>query len=70
MSTQTGAKAKNGKFKTYFKGVKAEMKKVVWPTRKELVNYTAVVIAVSVITSLLVALLDFGIRNILSLFIK
>ena len=70
MSTQTGAKAKNGKMKTYFKGVKAEMKKVVWPTRKELVNYTGVVIAVSIITSLVVALLDFGIQRILSLIIK
>ena len=28
----------------YFKGVKVEMKKVVWPTKKEAVSYTAVVI--------------------------
>ena len=27
---------KQGKFKEYFKGVKTELKKVVWPTRKEL----------------------------------
>lgn len=70
MSTQTGAKGKNGKVKTYLKGVKAEMKKVVWPTRKELVNYTAIVIVVSVVTSLVVALLDFGIQRVLSLIIK
>jgi preprotein translocase subunit SecE len=30
--------------KDYFKGVKTEMKKVVWPTRKELVSFTGVVI--------------------------
>lgn len=30
--------------KEYFKGVRTEMKKVVWPTRKELVSYTSVVI--------------------------
>ena len=33
------------KLKEYFKGVKLEMKKVVWPTRKELGTFTAVVIA-------------------------
>ena len=31
-------------FKEYFKGVKIEMKKVVWPTKKELGSYTAVVV--------------------------
>lgn len=30
--------------KEYFKGIKTETKKVVWPTRKELVSYTGVVI--------------------------
>ena len=28
----------------YFKGVRTEMKKVVWPTKKEMYNYTRVVI--------------------------
>lgn len=28
----------------YFKGIRIEMKKVVWPTKKELGSYTAVVI--------------------------
>lgn len=28
----------------YFKGIKTETKKVVWPTRKELISYTGVVI--------------------------
>ena len=31
-------------FREYFKGIKTETKKVVWPTRKELVSYTGVVI--------------------------
>lgn len=33
-----------GGMKEYFKGVKLEMKKVVWPTRKELGSFTAVVL--------------------------
>ena len=32
-----------GGLKEYFSGVKTEVKKVVWPTRKELVSYTIVV---------------------------
>lgn len=35
---------KEGGFKEYFNGVKFEMKKVVWPTKKEVVSYTSIVI--------------------------
>lgn len=30
--------------KGFFKGVKAELKKVVWPTKKQLLNTTALVV--------------------------
>ncbi len=33
-------------FGEYLKGVRLEMRKVVWPTKKELVNFTVVVLAV------------------------
>lgn len=36
--------AKKSGMGAYFKGVRTEMKKVVWPTKKEMYNYTAVVI--------------------------
>lgn len=36
-------KKKKRGLKEYFQGVKLEMKKVVWPTKKELGAYTAVV---------------------------
>ena len=38
-------KRKRGSIKEYFKGVKLEMKKVVWPTKKELGSFTAIVLA-------------------------
>ncbi|PKM83963.1 MAG: preprotein translocase subunit SecE [Firmicutes bacterium HGW-Firmicutes-11] len=38
--------------KDYFKGVRTEMKKVVWPSRKELVSYTSVVILTCVVFAL------------------
>ena len=34
---------RTGGLREYFKGVRVETKKVVWPTRKELVSYTIVV---------------------------
>ncbi|MCF6461410.1 preprotein translocase subunit SecE [Clostridium sp. Cult3] len=68
MSAQTGAK--KGRVSTYFKGVKAEMKKVIWPTKKELVNYTGVVVLISAIVGLVVWVLDLGIHRVLSLIIK
>ena len=37
--------AQKGSVKEYFKGIKLEMNKVVWPTKKELSSLTVVVIA-------------------------
>lgn len=46
------------KMTTYFRGVKAEMKKVIWPSKKELANYTGVVIMVSALVAIIVWILD------------
>ena len=40
----TTPKRKKGSIKEYFKGVRLEMKKVVWPTKKELGSFTVVVL--------------------------
>ena len=39
-------------FKEYFKSVRVEMKKVVWPTKSELISYTGVVIGVCAVCAL------------------
>ncbi len=52
---------KKTNFKVYFRGVRTEMKKVVWPTRKEVVSYTAVVIAVCAAFALAFWLIDTGV---------
>ena len=54
-------KEKKPGFKEYFRGVRTEMKKVVWPTRKEVVSYTAVVIAVCAAFALAFWLIDTGV---------
>mgnify|MGYP000358609046 FL=1 len=38
--------------------MKAELKKVVWPTRKELINYTIVVFVTVVFISALIGIVD------------
>lgn len=42
----------------YFKEVKAEMKKVVWPTWKQITNNTAVVIASVIVVGIVIWTLD------------
>lgn len=45
--------------RSFFKDFKAEIKKVIWPTPKQLVNNTVAVISIVLVTSALVFILDF-----------
>ena len=54
-------KAKKTGAKDYFKGIKLEMGKVVWPTRKELGTFTGVVIATCAVFALGFWLIDTGV---------
>lgn len=50
--------------KGFFKGVKAELKKVVWPTKKQLINNTVMVLVLVVALSVIILgfdmILEFG----------
>ena len=52
----------------YFGSVRTEMKRVVWPTKSELVNYSIAVCASLVVVGIVIALLDFGIEGALAAF--
>ena len=41
-----------------FKDMVAELKKVSWPTRKELINYTLIVLAFMAVMAIVIGLLD------------
>ena len=58
---KAAAKAKKGSAKDYFKGIKLEMGKVVWPTKKELGTFTGVVIATCAVFALGFWLIDTGV---------
>ena len=48
------------RFVTSFKDMFAELKKVSWPTRKELINYTLIVLAFMAVMAIIIGLLDTG----------
>ncbi len=61
----TPPKREKRNLKEYFKGVRLEMKKVVWPTRKELGAYTAVVFVTCAFFALAFWAIDSGFLAIL-----
>lgn len=48
----------------FFREVVAELRKVIWPTRKELLTYTAVVIVFVAVMLAIVGLLDYGFARV------
>ena len=47
-----------------------ELKKVTWPTKKELINYSLVVLAFMVAMGIIIGLIDFGAGALVNLFIS
>lgn len=60
-------KKQPNKVAKWFKDLKIEFKKVVWPTKKTVINNTSVVLAVVVASAALVGLLDTGFLNLFKL---
>ncbi len=58
------------RFINYLKDTVAELKHVSWPTNKQSLVYTALVIVVSIIVALFVGLFDFVFSRGLDWFIK
>jgi len=56
--------------KHFFTGVKAELKKVIWPTRKELSSYTAVVFIAVIFVCALIWICDTVFARILEMILR
>lgn len=68
--SNTNAKAKDqqkagSKITRFFKGVKSEFKKIIWPDRDTLLKQLVAVLVVTVILGLIIALLDYGFQNLI-----
>ena len=57
------SKQEVSKARTWWDGVKAEWRKIIWPTREDLIKKTGTVAVVSIILGVIIAILDFLIQN-------
>lgn len=56
--------------KSWFKGLQAEFKKVIWPDKKTLTRQTVAVVAVSVVLGAVIAVIDAILRYGIDFLVK
>ena len=54
---------KEAQKKSWFKGLKAEFRKIIWPDKETLAKQTAAVVSVSVALGIIIAIVDFLVQN-------
>ena len=54
-----------GKVSQFLREVRAELKRVTWPTRKETIGSTSVVIILVVIVAVFLGLVDLGLHSLI-----
>lgn len=52
----------------FFRDLKGEMKKVVWPSKKQVVNNTGIVIVFVILASVVIGIMDFVFNSLVALF--
>ena len=57
---QVATQKKKGGLRRWFKELRSEMKKVVWPTKKKVINNTGIVLGLMTITGLFLFAVDSG----------
>ena len=55
-------KKEKAKKTSWFKGLKAEFKKIIWPDRKSLTKETVAVVAASVLLGVIISVVDLIVR--------
>ena len=61
---------KEAQKKSWFKGLKAEFRKIIWPGKETLAKQTAAVDSVTVIMGVLIAVVDFLVQNGVDLLVR
>ena len=59
---ETAGKEKTAKKKSFYKGLKAEFNKIIWPNRETVGKQRIAVVACSIALGLIIALLDLVIK--------
>ena len=57
------ANKENAGSKKWFDGLKAEFRKIIWPSREDIQKETTAVVVVSVILGIIIAVLDFIVQH-------
>lgn len=65
--SEKSTQKKPGKIRKWFKDLKIEFKKVVWPSKKTVADNTSVVVGVIALSAVLVGLLDTGFLELMRL---
>ena len=61
---------KEAQKKSWFKGLKAEFRKIIWPDTETLAKQTAAVVSVSVVLGAIIAVIDFLVQNGVDLLVR
>ena len=61
--------SETSKMKDWFKAVRAQFRRIIWPTKEEAARETAVVLVVTVIIGAVIAVLDRGLLTLVDLII-
>ena len=61
---------KEAQKKSWFKGLKAEFRKVLWPDKETLAKQTAAVVSVSGVVGAIIAVIDFLVQNGVDLLVR
>lgn len=73
-NTKPGFGAKVGNFfkgiGRFFMNMKHELKKVTWPTKKELINYSLVVFAFMLVMTVIIGVFDFAAGALVNLIVN
>ncbi len=67
---ETAIQTTPSRFKKFFREVKAELKKVTWPTKQELLSHTGVVFVTVVIIAALIWVIDAAFTQVLRAIMK
>ena len=59
-----------GQKKSFFEGVKAEFRKIIWTDRPTLIRQTGVVVVITIILGAIISLMDTGILQVINLLLK
>ena len=70
MAAKDKEKAKQSGIGGFFKGVRTEFGKIIWPGRDTMVKQLIAVVCVTVVAGLLIAVIDFGAQNLIDVLVK